>query len=95
MAASRVSDTDHLSSGDQDADLRFPGNHEGNRGTPRPPQQSDNHRLGDDAGDPHLAAATQTLWQTRPTAVNLHWALTRMNRCLAPLLPAERCAAAW
>ena len=51
--------------------------------------------LGDDAGDPHLAAATQTLWQTRPTAVNLHWALTRMNRCLAPLPPAERCAAAW
>ena len=51
--------------------------------------------LGDDASDARLEAATLTLWQTRPTAVNLHWALTRMNDRLAPLPPAARCDAAW
>src|SRR5574343_757736 len=51
--------------------------------------------LGDDASDAQLESATRTLWQTRPTAVNLHWALTRMNDRLSPLPPAERCAAAW
>ena len=51
--------------------------------------------LGDDASDAQLESATLTLWQTRPTAVNLHWALTRMNDRLSPLPAAERCAAAW
>ncbi len=51
--------------------------------------------LGDNASDAHLEAATHTLWQTRPTAVNLHWALTRMKNHLTPLPPATRCAAAW
>jgi methylthioribose-1-phosphate isomerase len=32
---------------------------------------------------------------TRPTAVNLHWALARMRRVLAPLAAAERERAAW
>jgi methylthioribose-1-phosphate isomerase len=45
--------------------------------------------------DEWLASAVLTLWKTRPTAVNLHWALTRMNDRLQPLPPAQRCAAAW
>jgi methylthioribose-1-phosphate isomerase len=32
---------------------------------------------------------------TRPTAVNLHWALARMRRVLAPLAAGEREPAAW
>ena len=51
--------------------------------------------LGDEASDAQLQSATLALWQTRPTAVNLHWALTRMSDHLSPLPPAERCAAAW
>ncbi len=51
--------------------------------------------LGEAADDDHLALATRTLWATRPTAVNLHWALTRMNARLGPLSPADRPAAAW
>ena len=35
------------------------------------------------------------LWATRPTAVNLHWALSRMRACLTPLAPDRREAAAW
>lgn len=45
--------------------------------------------------DATLQAATTTLAATRPTAVNLHWALARMRRCLDPLPPAARLAAAW
>lgn len=51
--------------------------------------------LGDEAGDEHLAHAAQLLRSTRPTAVNLHWALTRMENIVQPLAPAQRCAAAW
>jgi methylthioribose-1-phosphate isomerase len=36
-----------------------------------------------------------TLGATRPTAVNLHWALARMQRALAPLQAALRREAAW
>jgi len=51
--------------------------------------------LGDDAGDERLQAAMAVLGATRPTAVNLHWALARMHAVLAPLAPGERHAAAW
>jgi methylthioribose-1-phosphate isomerase len=51
--------------------------------------------LLDEAGDARLQHAAQMLRSTRPTAVNLHWALARMERRLAPLAPAERAAAAW
>ena len=49
-------------------------------------------RNGDDAT---LASAVATLAATRPTAVNLHWALARMQALLLPLAPAERAEAAW
>ena len=48
-----------------------------------------------EASDRSLAEAAALLRSTRPTAVNLHWALARMEAVLAPLPPAERCAAAW
>ena len=51
--------------------------------------------LEQDASDQGLAAAAARLAATRPTAVNLAWALGRMLACLAPLDPAERPAAAW
>jgi len=38
--------------------------------------------LADDASDARLAQAIETLAATRPTAVNLHWALARMQRVL-------------
>ena len=42
-----------------------------------------------------LEKAIATLAATRPTAVNLRWALDRMNAALAPLSSGERAAAAW
>ena len=47
------------------------------------------------ADDATLAAAVATLGATRPTAINLHWALARMQAHLIPLPAAERTAAAW
>lgn len=47
------------------------------------------------AGDEALQQALDVLRATRPTAVNLHWALDRMRAALAPLAPAARSAAAW
>jgi len=47
------------------------------------------------ADDDALAAACGLLGATRPTAVNLRWALDRMRRELAPLPAGERCAAAY
>ncbi len=49
----------------------------------------------DGAGDQSLRHALQVLGATRPTAVNLHWALARMARVLHPLTPAARVHAAW
>ena len=43
-----------------------------------------------DAGDAHLADAHRRLNASRPTAVNLRWALDRMRAVLAPLPPAQR-----
>lgn len=51
--------------------------------------------LGEGTDDARLALAISTLWATRPTAVNLHWALTRMRNLLTPLPPQARLAAAW
>ncbi|CAK0769051.1 Methylthioribose-1-phosphate isomerase [uncultured Gammaproteobacteria bacterium] len=48
-----------------------------------------------EADDGALTAACRTLLATRPTAVNLRWALERMERHLRPLPAAERAAAAW
>ncbi|HEX6735645.1 MAG TPA: S-methyl-5-thioribose-1-phosphate isomerase [Azonexus sp.] len=51
--------------------------------------------LAADASDAHLQEAAATLGATRPTAVNLHWALARMQAVLARLTPAMRECAAW
>ncbi len=48
-----------------------------------------------EASDRRLAEAAALLRSTRPTAVNLHWALARMAAALTPLPPEARCAAAW
>ena len=47
-----------------------------------------------DASDGALAAARAALLATRPTAVNLRWALDTVAARLAPLPPAARAAAA-
>jgi methylthioribose-1-phosphate isomerase len=51
--------------------------------------------LAQHADDATLAAAARTLAATRPTAVNLNWALARMQSRLLPLPPSERADAAW
>ena len=48
-----------------------------------------------DASDAHLSLAAAELAATRPTAVNLAWALEAMRAALAPLPPAARSEAAW
>ncbi len=51
--------------------------------------------MGDKAGNAALEAACQTLFATRPTAINLHWALERMKALLMPLPEAQRAQAAY
>jgi methylthioribose-1-phosphate isomerase len=48
-----------------------------------------------DPADANLVLTLARLRATRPTAVNLAWALGRMERALAPMAPARRAAAAW
>jgi len=48
-----------------------------------------------DPGDAALARVFDCLAATRPTAVNLRWALERVRRQVAPLMPALRAAAAY
>jgi methylthioribose-1-phosphate isomerase len=48
-----------------------------------------------DASDSALAAAVDMLAATRPTAVNLRWALARMSARLQTLPPPARANAAW
>ena len=48
-----------------------------------------------DPSDAGLQAALALLGSTRPTAVNLHWALRRQRTRLAPLAPEARALAAW
>jgi methylthioribose-1-phosphate isomerase len=47
-----------------------------------------------DPSDAALAAAFEQLNATRPTAVNLRWALERVQKVVAPLPPTERAEAA-
>ncbi len=51
--------------------------------------------MQDNASDEALAAAQAQLLQSRPTAVNLRWALDRMRVLLQPLATADRAQAAW
>jgi methylthioribose-1-phosphate isomerase len=51
--------------------------------------------LRTDPSDERLEAAVSMLAATRPTAINLGWALTRMRGVLAPLPPPQRAAAAF
>ena len=51
--------------------------------------------LHSDATDRTLNVAIQQLAQTRPTAVNLHWALERMAAVLRPLPDGGRRTSAW
>jgi methylthioribose-1-phosphate isomerase len=51
--------------------------------------------LADDAGDARLDLILTTLVATRPTAVNLHWALARMRAVLEKSAPATRRDVAW
>ena len=51
--------------------------------------------LRDSADDARLAETYRVLLATRPTAVNLRWALDAMRAHLLPLAPAERCDAAY
>jgi len=48
-----------------------------------------------DPSDESIARAAEELRATRPTAVNLAWALGRMRERLAPIAPAGRAEAAW
>jgi methylthioribose-1-phosphate isomerase len=51
--------------------------------------------LRDNPGDPALDAVLAKLAATRPTAVNLRWALAEMDRAVRPLPEAERAGAAF
>ena len=51
--------------------------------------------LREDAGDASLDAVLAKLAATRPTAVNLRWALAEMDRAVRPLPEGERAAAAF
>jgi methylthioribose-1-phosphate isomerase len=51
--------------------------------------------MHENASDANLQRAYDTLHATRPTAVNLRWALDRMKRVLASFAPAARAEAAW
>jgi len=48
-----------------------------------------------DPSDAHLAAAHRALFEARPTAVNLRWALDRVLAVVGTLKPDQRAAAAW
>jgi methylthioribose-1-phosphate isomerase len=51
--------------------------------------------LRDDPSDAGLDGAIQSLLATRPTAVNLAWALARMEEAVRPLRPPSRFETAW
>jgi len=51
--------------------------------------------LAEDGSDTALDAAYATLLASRPTAVNLRWALDKVVEAVRPLPPAERAAAAF
>jgi methylthioribose-1-phosphate isomerase len=51
--------------------------------------------LRDDPSDAALATTYEMLLTTRPTAVNLRWALDQMRAAAAPVAPTQRAAAAY
>jgi methylthioribose-1-phosphate isomerase len=51
--------------------------------------------MAQDPSDASLAQAYDILHETRPTAINLRWALDEMRAALRPLPPADRAAAAF
>ena len=51
--------------------------------------------LRDNSSDTALDAAYKTLHATRPTAINLRWALDRMKAAVVQLPPAKRLEKAW
>jgi len=51
--------------------------------------------MNHDSSDQALSFAAQQLLQSRPTAVNLAWAVTRMQQHLTVLAPSQRKMAAW
>jgi methylthioribose-1-phosphate isomerase len=51
--------------------------------------------MQDDPSDAALEATYQRLWKTRPTAVNLHWALDAMRDALQPLGANQRAKEAY
>jgi len=51
--------------------------------------------MRDDPSDAALGAAYEALHATRPTAINLRWALDRVRGALAPIAPDARFARAW
>ncbi|TPK69411.1 S-methyl-5-thioribose-1-phosphate isomerase [Mesorhizobium sp. B2-4-19] len=52
-------------------------------------------QMADDPSDAALDAVWETLHETRPTAINLRWALDEMRRFLKPLPTDQRAAAAY
>ena len=52
------------------------------------------HALSDDPSDEHLAHASAELLATRPTAVNLSWALEQVSASVRHIDPTERAGAA-
>ena len=52
------------------------------------------HALGQAAGDSDLDRASEQLLNTRPTAVNLRWALNEIDEAVRPLDPAQRASTA-
>ncbi|MBK5923419.1 S-methyl-5-thioribose-1-phosphate isomerase [Rhodovulum sulfidophilum] len=52
-------------------------------------------QMAHDASDAALAETWEVLHATRPTAINLRWALDEMTRVLKPLAPADRAEAAF
>lgn len=47
-------------------------------------------QMAEDPSDASLSETWEVLHETRPTAINLRWALDEMRRVLAPLPPSER-----
>jgi len=52
-------------------------------------------QMAEDPSDAALSETYEVLHATRPTAINLRWALDEMNRLLKPLAPGERAEAAF
>lgn len=52
-------------------------------------------QMADDPSDAALDTVWETLNKTRPTAINLRWALDEMRRSLRPIAPEQRAEAAY